>query len=155
MATTGEDEPAYRFAHGSARRPLDGRRVGRVSAGRDRDQLRGRSGPREADDESGRRRVAERVQPGDVPRRLDAEAVPRREGPHEQAWTREAEQEDGDAYERGPSPHLRQPQPEVERREQEEIGERVGGDDEKSDHAEREERSGMAGELLLRKDGPA
>src|SRR5581483_4594569 len=130
------------------------RRVRRVAAGGERDELRGRGRPGERDDEGGGRRVAVREEREHVPGGVRAEPVAARERPEEKRRPGEPRREH-----RGTCPwafraHLRQPEPGVERRQEEDERERVGCDDEERDDPEREERARMPREHLLGADRP-
>ena len=74
--------------------------------------------------------VAEGEGPCDVPRRVEAQAVAARERPDEHGRAGEAKQEHGDTNRERPGPHLRQPEPDVERREEEHERIRIRRDDE-------------------------
>ena len=83
-----EHDPPDRLADRAPRRPLGRARIRRIAAGGEREQLARAGGPGECDDEARQRRVAERVEPGHVPRRIEAEAVAGRERPEQERRAR-------------------------------------------------------------------
>ena len=99
--------------------------------------------------------VADRDEREQVPRRVEPEPEPRRERRAGAAARRGRAPRTRDAHESERGLHLRQPEPGVQRRQQEEERERVRGDDQERGDAEREQRDGVTGELLLRSCRPA
>ena len=76
------------LAKRAARRPLRCSRIGRVPSAGERDELPRAGCPRERDHEAGQRRVPEREEPGDVPRRVEAEPVAVGERPEQERRAR-------------------------------------------------------------------
>ena len=126
------------------------RGIRRVAAGRDCGQLGRPCQPAEDEKEGHNRDVADRREFHKVPGRVEAES----EAEHERAEQDERARRVPRASSASRAPgarfaHVREPEPDVQRGQQEEEGEGVRRDDEQCDDAEHEHRRRVARELLL------
>ena len=147
-ADTDRDR-AHELAERPARPPLARVGVGGVAAGRRRGELARGCGSREGDREPGELHVADPDQLEQVPRRVEPEAVAPRERSDEQRRPDQPGDEQQHADRRPGDPDLRQPEPDVDRRQDEEERERVHGRHEQRDDEQGQQRDGVAGHLLL------
>ena len=120
-----------------------------VPSRRNRAELGGTGEPRDEKHDHHERNVAEGPELQEIPRRIPAEPVPECKRPDDE---RRAEKAGGDEREPGPRPtrpHVRQPDPKMQRRQEEDQCERVRRHDEERERREAEQRGGRPGELLL------
>src|ERR671910_3198999 len=108
-----------------ARRALPGIRVRRIASRCDRSELPGGCEPAKGDHDRRQGHVPDRDQLEDIPRSVEAELEPPSERPEQKCRAQEAQPEHTGAHPGNAVAYLRQPQPGMERREQEDQRERV------------------------------
>ena len=127
-------------------------RVRRVATRRKSRELPGACEPDDQERHHDERYVADGAQVREKQRRVPAEAEPFGEDGEEERRPGETGDENAEPDRHAPVSHLRKPEPDVERGQEEHEREGIGRDDEQRERAETEQRSGVAGELLLRRD---
>src|SRR5215204_1226504 len=147
-----KQEPPDQLANRAARRTLARARVGRIATCADRRQLARGGQPGERDQHCRERHVPDRYELHDVPGCVGSELEAPRERSEQEERPREASSEHRRAHPGAVIPNLREPEPGVKRREDEDEGERVRRDGQQRDDAEGEQRGHLAGKFLLDRD---